>query len=435
MVTAPVIVAEGLSKLYRIGLREQRRETLAGTILDVVRSPAANFRKLRALSDLTESNADDVDVIWALRDASFEVAEGEVLGVIGVNGAGKSTLLQVLTGITEPTAGRAEIRGRVASLLQVGTGFHPELTGRENVYLNGTILGMTKAEVEESFDEIVAFSGVERFIDTPVKRYSSGMTVRLGFAVAAHLKPEIMLIDEVLAVGDLSFQQKCLGKMNEVARGGRTVLFVSHNMAAVESLCDVTMVLEGGRIVFHGDTREAIQRYVSETSVLDPDIDLTDHPDRITDTRALRRLTLRNCEDVETATFSMGSDIEFRIEVDAGGRLPRARLGIGIGNLMGQRLCTFDTGVQYPAELELDGRVAVTCRWDRCPLLPGEYVVTVWVRSAGELVDAFQNVGRLSIAAADVHGTGRVQSMPGVFEPRATWEVDPADRGGLELVR
>jgi len=258
-----VIRCEGLSKLYRIGLKEQVHETLAGTVVDFLRTPVRNFKRLRSLANISAAEANDADVIWALRAVSFEVREGEVFGIIGANGAGKSTLLKTLSGITEPSSGRALIRGRVASLLEVGTGFHSELTGRENVYLNGTILGMKKAEVDKKFDEIVAFSGVEKFIDTPVKRYSSGMKVRLGFAVAAHLDPEILLIDEVLAVGDASFQKKCIGKMEDVAQGGRTVLFVSHNMGAVSKLCNRAILLDGGVVVQEGEADDVVSDYLA----------------------------------------------------------------------------------------------------------------------------------------------------------------------------
>ena len=222
MTTKPAIRVENLSKAYRIGTREERHDTLASTALGLLRRPFRNYRRLSRLTNLSDRNTAS-DVIWALNDVSFEVNEGEVVGIIGRNGAGKSTLLKVLSRITEPTSGRAVIRGRVGSLLEVGTGFHPELTGRENVYMNGTILGMTKREIDRKFDEIVDFSGVEKFLDTPVKRYSSGMKVRLAFAVAAHLDPELLIIDEVLAVGDAEFQAKCLGKMQDVAQAGRTV--------------------------------------------------------------------------------------------------------------------------------------------------------------------------------------------------------------------
>jgi len=260
--TAVAIRAENLNKLYRIGLKEQRHETLAGTLFDFVRSPVDNFRMLQSLARVAETSAHQDDVIWALRDVSFELEEGQVLGVIGVNGAGKSTLLRVLSGITEPTSGRVTMYGRAASVLEVGTGFHPDLTGRENVYLNATILGMTKAQVDENFDAIVAFSGVEKFIDTPVKRYSSGMAVRLAFAVAVHLETEILLIDEVLAVGDSAFQKKCLARMAELAASGRTLLFVSHNLAAVSSLCTDALVLDSGVVETLGPVEEAISAYV-----------------------------------------------------------------------------------------------------------------------------------------------------------------------------
>ena len=236
------IKAEKISKCYRIGLKEEMHDSIAGAVFDFLKSPLKNYRKYRSLYKFEEikngnPNTSAADIIWALKDVSFEVKQGEVLGIIGRNGAGKSTLLKILCKITDPTSGVAEIRGRVSSLLEVGTGFHPELTGRENIYLNGTILGMTKKEVDHKFDEIVDFSGMEKFIETPVKRYSSGMKVRLAFSVAAHLEPEILLIDEVLAVGDADFQKKCLSKMEDVGQEGRTVLFVSHNMPAITRLC------------------------------------------------------------------------------------------------------------------------------------------------------------------------------------------------------
>ncbi len=256
------VQVERLSKLYRVGLKEEGSDTLVGAAFKFLRSPVVNFQKLRGLTSFSDADFDADDVIWALRDVSFEVKQGEVLGIIGANGAGKSTLLKVLADITEPTFGRALVRGRVASLLEVGTGFHPELTGRENVYLNGTILGMSKAEVDRKFDEIVVFSGVEKFIETPVKRYSSGMRVRLAFAVAAHLEPEILLIDEVLAVGDAVFQKRCIGRMGEVAEGGRTVLFVSHNMVAVKTLCSRALWIDCGAIRKSGDPLDVVTAYL-----------------------------------------------------------------------------------------------------------------------------------------------------------------------------
>ena len=261
------IKVEEISKCYRIGLKRNRHDTFAGAIFDFIKSPLKNYCGYRSLYNFDDFHPDQEnspsDIIWALREVSFEVKEGEIVGIIGVNGAGKSTLLKILAKITAPTSGRALIRGKVSSLLEVGTGFHPELTGRENVYLNGTILGMRKKEIDRKFDEIVDFSGVEVFIDTPVKRYSSGMKVRLAFAVAAHLEPEIFLMDEVLAVGDLRFQKKCMDKMEEVGKKGRTVLFVSHNMPAVTRLCPRTILLNGGRVQVDDLSDRVISAYMN----------------------------------------------------------------------------------------------------------------------------------------------------------------------------
>lgn len=253
----PIIVVENISKRYSIGKKESYG-SLRDEIMQALTSP---FKRKRE-----DDGADPSDHIWALRDVSFTVEEGDVLGVVGRNGAGKSTLLKILSRITEPTTGKISMRGRVASLLEVGTGFHPELTGRENIFLNGALLGMANAEIKAKFDEIVAFSEIEKFLDTPVKRYSSGMYVRLAFAVAAHLEPEILIVDEVLAVGDAQFQKKCLGKMGDVAKGGRTVLFVSHNMSAVQSLCNRAVLIAEGRNVMEGSSGEVVASYLSSAS-------------------------------------------------------------------------------------------------------------------------------------------------------------------------
>ena len=257
-VSEPAIRVENLGKRYRVKRLRQRHNTLRDSLDERIRSliPSLTAGLRKAASE------DDRDSIWALSGVSFEIPQGQVLGIIGANGAGKSTLLKLLSRITEPTTGRAEIRGRVGSLLEVGTGFHSELTGRENIYLNGAILGMTRSEIDAKFDAIVAFSEVERFLDTPVKRYSSGMYLRLAFAVAAHLEPEVLLVDEVLAVGDAAFQKKCLGKMNEIAGRGRTVLFVSHNMLAVEELCDEVIWIQDGGITMSGQPRPVIAEYL-----------------------------------------------------------------------------------------------------------------------------------------------------------------------------
>jgi len=259
------IKVDNLSKCYRIGLKEEMHDSIVKSLVSFIKSPVRNYRKYKSLYkfDKTEIDNNSQDIIWALKDVSFSVKEGEIVGIIGINGAGKSTLLKILSRITDPTHGQAVIRGKISSLLEVGTGFHHELTGRENVYLNGTILGMRKKELDRKFDEIVDFSGIEKFIDTPVKRYSSGMKVRLAFAVAAHLEPEILLIDEVLAVGDAEFQRKCLNKMEDVSQHGRTVLFVSHSMPAVTRLCPRTILLKGGGVAADGPSHKIVSIYMN----------------------------------------------------------------------------------------------------------------------------------------------------------------------------
>lgn len=267
------IRAENIAKVYRLGLKEDTRDTLGSTLANIIRNPVENYKKYRSLykfDDLDMENYNDEythpDILWALKGVSFDIKPGEVVGIIGTNGAGKSTLLKILSRITAPTKGSVKIKGRVSSLLEVGTGFHQELTGRENVYLNGTILGMSKREIDSKFEEIVEFSGVGRFLDTPVKRYSSGMRVRLAFAVAAHLEPEILIIDEVLAVGDANFQRKCLDKMEDVGKQGRTVLFVSHSMPAVTRMCERVILLNAGRKMLDGPAHDVVRQYLQGDS-------------------------------------------------------------------------------------------------------------------------------------------------------------------------
>jgi lipopolysaccharide transport system ATP-binding protein len=319
------IEVNNLSKIYRIGTKDEMQENLAQAVFDFIKNPLKNFRKYRSLYKFDDTELDVIgssgeeyaSILWAVKDISFDVKKGEVLGIIGRNGAGKSTLLKILCRITDPTKGRARIRGRISSLLEVGTGFHQELTGRENVYLNGTILGMTKAEVKRKFDEIVDFSGVERFIDTPVKRYSSGMKVRLAFSVAAHLEPEILIIDEVLAVGDADFQKKCLNKMEDVGQQGRTVLFVSHNMPAVSRLCDRAVLLENGQVVENGRTDDVIVKYLNAdqgTSAFKKWEDPNASPGG--DAVRLRAIRIINANATITENFDIREPVRVEMEYD-----------------------------------------------------------------------------------------------------------------------
>ncbi len=365
----PVITVENIAKVYRIGVKERMHDSLAGAVTDFIRSPLKNYRTYRSLytfDDVTpEPQADSADVIWALKGVSFKVEEGEVLGIIGMNGAGKSTLLKILSRITPPTLGRAEIRGRVVSLLEVGTGFHQELTGRENVYLNGTVLGMKKTEVDAKFDEIVDFSGVEKFLDTPVKRYSSGMKVRLAFAVAAHLEPEILIVDEVLAVGDAAFQTKCLNKMQDVGQQGRTVLFVSHNMPAVIRLCSRCILLNEGRVIEDGLSQQVVSTYLNTgtgtTAVREWQDPATAPRGEIARLRAVRVVS-REGQIMETADIRKEVGIQMEYEVIKSGfvLLPHFYLY----NKDGVRL--FPTLDQDPT-------------WQRRPRPEGRYVSTAWI--------------------------------------------------------
>lgn len=317
-----IIKAEGLSKRYRIG--GPGHTSLRDAIADAARAPLRGWRGKR-------SNG---NTVWALKDVSFDVAPGEVVGIIGRNGAGKSTLLKILSRITKPTAGRVALNGRVGSLLEVGTGFHSELTGRENIFLNGAVLGMTRREIESKFDEIVAFAETEQFLDTPVKHYSSGMTVRLAFAVAAHLEPEILIIDEVLAVGDVAFQKKCLGKMNEVARHGRTVLFVSHDISAVNGLCQRTILLHEGSLIMNGPTREVTAHYLDTANKLYSPVSWADFRPGEADEIQLLSARIQQ-RGVNTTAVDCRAPFSVSFEYEAKKTLPNARFFILVRNAKG----------------------------------------------------------------------------------------------------
>ena len=376
------IRVDSLSKRYRIGPQDERHRTLVGTLLRSIAQPAINLRRLRSLTVFGEDEHDAADVIWALNDVSFEVKRGEVVGLVGSNGAGKSTILKILSRITYPTVGRVEINGRVGSLLEVGTGFHPELTGRDNVYLNGTILGMRKAEVDRKFDEIVDFSGVGKFIDTPVKRYSTGMSVRLAFSVAAHLDPEILLVDEVLAVGDAVFQKKCLGKMHDVAKEGRTVLFVSHVMQAVRNLCERTLYIEAGKLASDGPTDTVLRDYLTGGNTRRSEITWHDPGSRPGDESfKLRAVKVMSGYGNPPSLFRTSEPIRVQIEFDLTETVHELGVGFDLFSADGAMLFRSyqydDEPDQWP-KLML-GRNCLECVIPPGILNGGEYVIRICV--------------------------------------------------------
>jgi lipopolysaccharide transport system ATP-binding protein len=393
-----VVRCEQLSKQYQIGSRLYRGKTLRETL-------AGSVTRLRSRIRGGGEDHGGRETLWALRDVSFEVARGDVVGIIGRNGAGKSTLLKILSRVTEPTSGRARIRGRLGSLLEVGTGFHGELTGRENVYLNGAILGMRRTEINQRFDDIVAFSEVGRFLDTPVKRYSTGMIVRLAFAVAAHLEPEILIVDEVLAVGDVGFQRKCIGKMSEVANEGRTVLFVSHNMAVIQALCRRGIVLEAGMLQEDTTIEEAVKSYLRSVE-LSASADLVHRSDR----RGWNEVVLSSVEvsgtngEVQLAT---GRPARFVFRTHRYGDVETGRLSCSftIVNNLGQPVATLASDDRAPNDSE--SRVdtdTFLCEVDALPLLSGRYRLDVEIHGRAYLQDGVEGAAMFDVEQGALAG-------------------------------
>lgn len=370
------IRVDNLGKRYRIGAKQERYSRFTEKVMDTLTSP---IRRLRHLGQPTPPE----ETLWALKDVSFEVKRGEALGIIGRNGSGKSTLLKVLSRITEPTEGHAEIHGRVASLLEVGTGFHPELTGRENIYLNGAILGMRRGEIERRFDEIVAFAEIEKFLDTPVKRYSSGMYVRLAFAVAAHLDPDILLVDEVLAVGDTEFQKKCLGKMGDVAREGRTVLFVSHNMAAVRQLCLKGLLLNQGRVQSIGDVDLVQRDYLASTEAQTEYVDLSHYSHRSgTQQVSFEWALLQDRNQRSCRIFSIGDDITLVFCMRTGDPGRSVRTSVELRASDGLRLSNMiDVDSRFRVSFFSEKVVLSVCIKD-VRLYPDTYFISLYVGDA-----------------------------------------------------
>ena len=406
------IAVKNLSKRYMVGHRSAQRENYTA-LRDVLSREARNFARkaIDVFRGRPIVQGDEIEEFWALKDVSFEVERGKVLGIIGRNGAGKSTLLKVLSRITEPDRGQAILHGRVASLLEVGTGFHPELTGRENIFLNGGILGMRRAEIKRKFDEIVEFSEAEKFLDTPVKRYSTGMYMRLAFAVAAHLEAEILIVDEVLAVGDASFQRKCLGKIQDVAQHGRTILFVSHNMAAVENMCNSALLLIDGQVVSQGTTSAVVQKYLGDLN------SATATPLNVRTDRAgsgdihFSSLSLEGSDGSSVSAFKCGAEatLHFIAENRSDQKVRGFRLGLNIDNEMGQRVAYLDT-MLVDAEISdiSPGRWSVRVVIPKMALTPGRYRLTIFSTINGIISDWIKNAAIFDVEAGDYYGTGQL---------------------------
>lgn len=420
------IVVENLSKRYLIGHRFASRDNWS-TLRDVVGREIGNFARKAAavVRGRQVVQGDEVEEFWALKDVNFEVKQGEVLGIIGRNGAGKSTLLKILSRITEPTKGRISLRGRVSSLLEVGTGFHPELTGRENIFLNGAILGMTQREIYRKFDEIVAFAEVEKFLDTPVKRYSSGMYVRLAFAVAAHLEPEILLVDEVLAVGDAAFQEKCVGKISSVAEtDGRTVIFVSHNMAVIQHVCARTILMQSGRVTAHGPPEAIIAGYLSDASV-ESRIALADWNDRSGSGEA-RIVALEIGSGCKGNTITVGGELSLKIHARFDEPLVNPSFGLIVHDSDSTPLLDMRSIHDGLRLGRVFGNIIVEMNIPRLDLYPGRYLMTPYISdpACGWDVDFPRLCSTIIVApAAGPHGDLKLDPKQGRYFVPSHWKL------------
>lgn len=435
------IKCNGLSKQYRLG-QQERYKALREVITDGLYAPIKWARttfdgRRRTVDGNGAGHRSSVNgrgqTIWALDDVSFDVKRGEVVGIIGRNGAGKTTLLKILSRITKPTRGHAEIHGRIGSLLEVGTGFHPELTGRENIYLNGAILGMRKAEIDRKFDEIVAFAEVEKFIDTPVKRYSSGMYVRLAFAVAAHMEPEILIVDEVLAVGDAAFQKKCLGKMGDVARRGRTVLLVSHNMGALRGLCTEVIWIESGRMVRTGPPAEVIDQYMATVNKIGfSSIALGD---RDRGEGLGERLRIQQIEFNEGGPILHGEPLRARIHFVTASQIQGVAFGFGFSSLEGTRLMTIDSDLgEARRDLARNSRGSVEAFVPQLHLQPGQYSLDIGVRSgANNFLDYLGGCAAIEVVASSQTPPEVIRSVGGV-RPPANWHWSTDGESEREVI-
>ena len=422
----PIIEVKNIGKRYKITHERGKYVALRDVLANIFKHPFAFLAdKAKSATGLKKK-----EVFWALRDINFTVKKGEVIGIIGHNGAGKSTLLKILSQITPPTEGEIVLHGRVGSLLEVGTGFHPELTGRENIFLNGAILGMKKSEIASKFDQIVEFAGIEKFLDTPVKYYSSGMYVRLAFSVAAHMEPDILLVDEVLAVGDAEFQRKCLGKMEEITRkDGRTILFVSHNMVAIEKLCVKTMLISGGKISFFGETDRAIRQYNN---------DVLNHADNMDVSSRKRKKGNLNAR-FDRVIFYDSSEKQIRQTLNGVPliidllyssknleRLDDVKFAIAFKNLNGQEMFVCSTDVTHPGKFNLPKDGKIRCTIPDFPLSRGSYLLTIAMYANKQLEDFVEEAAKIDVENGDFFGTG--QMFPTTWEGKQvlvkhTWNL------------
>ncbi|MDD2633920.1 MAG: ABC transporter ATP-binding protein [Bacteroidales bacterium] len=417
----PIIKIENLSKLYRLGLvgtgtlqhdlnrwwttsvrgKEDPYLTVGKTNVISTRNSNRAAGELMSVAKKLESQ-----YVWALKDINLDVNQGDVIGIIGKNGAGKSTLLKILSRVTKPTTGSIKYNGRIASLLEVGTGFHPEMTGRENIYMNGAIMGMPRAEITQKLDEIIDFAGVEKYIDTPVKRYSSGMAVRLGFSIAAHLEPDILVVDEVLAVGDAEFQKKALGKMQDVSSNlGRTVLFVSHNMASVKNLCNKGIILKNGMISKHGDVAQIIETYLLGKEINNNKLNFDER--KGSGRVQIEKINIYANNNTKLSPFTGGDlHLDFNIKNHFNDDLSKLKLSCGIDDIYGNRLILLSTKLLPPKNVQIKNKVSFIV--PKLPLNTGNYTINVFLILNGQLTEAVLNICSFYVEQGDYYGTGRI---------------------------
>lgn len=424
----PVIKVEHLSKAYQIG------QIGTGTIsrdlerfwITKVMGKEDPFLKIGETNDRSVKGKSDI--VWSLRDINFDIHQGDAVGIIGKNGAGKSTLLKLLSRVTGPTTGSIKVKGRIASLLEVGTGFHPELTGRENIYLNGAILGMRKKEITRKLDEIIDFSGVERYVDTPVKRYSSGMYVRLAFAVAAHLESEILIVDEVLAVGDAEFQKKCLGKMNDISKGqGRTVLFVSHNMASVKNLCGTGIILQNGLMAKQGPIDEVIDTYLYQSDHRQENqahVIFDEKKNADIYIKAVAVSAMAKTGLVTTGVFQMGTDFTVAVQVASNRRATGIKCSIVIATASGVKICAARSHEMTAEAYNPTGDFELKAAFADLRLMPGDYLITIGLAEENKTLSVLEDCMKFSVVENDIFNTGRIPKGNFINYANVVWEIN-----------